>query len=692
MSLLPRSHQQFQLKQYWDKFFTRRDSPFEWYGEYTDLCHVIHRYVKPGNKILVVGCGNSKLSEQLYDVGYQSIDNIDISEIVIRQMALRNRQKRPKMTFAAMDVQRMDYGDSAYDCVIDKGTLDALLTDEEHATLEKVDKMFSEIARVLKVAGRYLLVTLAQAHILEKLLRAFESGWLVRVHHVTVESPLTTGRKLGASLPVFAFVMTKMMTSCSLPTMKVYEYANNGDSFTRCASVDGIREYVTSLQQYSMVKYHLAKHPIESPVYVDLWSDDESLGPRYTLHVVDLPAQLGSNGMFAIFIVPQGRQLEWLFSTEDGRRQLAQSAGYQRLVVVTLHRDHRYGGVEEVKEEIASRALELAQDGLPQLKKYPVLTLGDDLGSHTIVHRGTSPISGPYVVEEFTGEEGAQVRRLVFLRNPLLAQTEVQMKREKNKTNKKRSDSSSLIPDLHFLFFDYHKTIVASLSLIQDLCSSEHDIMIIGLGGGALPSYIHQVLPKVKVTVVELDPVMVRCAEEWFGLEQCEEMKVVVGDGVEYMKNTLLQGKKGHFHVIIFDVDSKDLTLGMSCPSPAFVEEGLLMVARELLSSQGALITNLVSRNLEMKNAVLKRLCDMFPQVIGIPVPSDVNEVMVAMVMPREDISQLASPDSPLKLLSSPAVKASFQSLVDTISGVDGGRSPVMRDHWETSLNHAVLL
>lgn len=62
--------------------------------------------------------------------------------------------------------------------------------------------------------------------------------------------------------------------------------------------------------------------------------------------------------------------------------------------------------------------------------QYPVLTLGDDLGTHTIVHRDTSPISGSYVVEEFTGEEGVQVRRLVFLSNPLLAQTEVQMKRE----------------------------------------------------------------------------------------------------------------------------------------------------------------------------------------------------------------------------------------------------------------------
>lgn len=39
--------------------------------------------------------------------------------------------------------------------------------------------------------------------------------------------------------------------------------------------------------------------------------------------------------------------------------------------------------------------------------------------------------------------------------------------------------------------------------------------------------------------------------------------------------------------MIIFDVDSKDLTLGMSCPAPSFVEEDLLIVARELLSSQG---------------------------------------------------------------------------------------------------------
>lgn len=36
--------------------------------------------------LLVIGWGNSKLSKQLYDVGYQDIVNIDTSEIVIKQM------------------------------------------------------------------------------------------------------------------------------------------------------------------------------------------------------------------------------------------------------------------------------------------------------------------------------------------------------------------------------------------------------------------------------------------------------------------------------------------------------------------------------------------------------------------------------------------------------------------------------
>ncbi len=218
--LLPKSSaQDFQLKEYWDNFFTKRSSAFEWYGEYTDLCHVLHKYLKPSSKILMAGCGNSKLSEDLYDAGLENIDNIDISSIVIRQMQAKNESKRKSMMFTKMDILNMTFEDSRFDSVVDKGTLDAIYSNTDDQTVTMVEKMFCEISRVLKVAGRYICITLAQDHILEKILEYFESGWLVRVHKVELEADQ---EMVGGALPVFIFVCTKMAKADGLTVMKVW--------------------------------------------------------------------------------------------------------------------------------------------------------------------------------------------------------------------------------------------------------------------------------------------------------------------------------------------------------------------------------------------------------------------------------------------------------------------------------------
>lgn len=218
--LLPRSSAgEFQLREYWDRFFTRRSSAFEWYGEYADLCHVLHKYLKPSSRILVAGCGNSKLSEDLYDHDFTRIDNIDISNVVVQQMKSRNASKRKDMTYVKMDVLEMTFEDATFDCVLDKGTLDAIFSNTDDITVRRVERMFGEIGRVLKVAGRYVCVSLAQVHILQKLLHHFECGWLVRVHKVRLEVEEAVG---GGALPVFVFVCTKMMQREGMPTMKVY--------------------------------------------------------------------------------------------------------------------------------------------------------------------------------------------------------------------------------------------------------------------------------------------------------------------------------------------------------------------------------------------------------------------------------------------------------------------------------------
>lgn len=177
------------------------------YGEYLDLCHILHKYMKQQNKILMVGCGNSKLSDELYDAGFHKIENVDISEVVIRQMSSKNKERRPLMNYHVMDMLEMTFEDSSFDCIIDKGTLDAICVNGQLETMRKVSSMFSEVKRVLKTSGRYICVSLSQEHVLKQLLDGHSEGWIVRAHVIRKMEEGVAG-----SLPVFAFVMTKMMS------------------------------------------------------------------------------------------------------------------------------------------------------------------------------------------------------------------------------------------------------------------------------------------------------------------------------------------------------------------------------------------------------------------------------------------------------------------------------------------------
>jgi 2-polyprenyl-3-methyl-5-hydroxy-6-metoxy-1,4-benzoquinol methylase len=70
----------------------------------------------------MVGCGNAKLSEEMYADGFTNILNIDISEVVIYKM----KEAHPEMTWDVADATQMTYEDGSFDLVIDKGTYDAL--------------------------------------------------------------------------------------------------------------------------------------------------------------------------------------------------------------------------------------------------------------------------------------------------------------------------------------------------------------------------------------------------------------------------------------------------------------------------------------------------------------------------------------------------------------------------------------
>ncbi|KAK9140910.1 hypothetical protein Scep_010591 [Stephania cephalantha] len=122
----------FTSKENWDSFFTIKgaEDPFEWYAEWPSLRGPLLAELSatdlptpppPPLQILVPGCGNSRLSEHLYDAGFRGITNVDFSKVVVSEMLRRNIRARPEMRWRVMDMTQMQFADETFEAVLDKG-------------------------------------------------------------------------------------------------------------------------------------------------------------------------------------------------------------------------------------------------------------------------------------------------------------------------------------------------------------------------------------------------------------------------------------------------------------------------------------------------------------------------------------------------------------------------------------------
>jgi len=144
-------------KDYWDKrYVVSGEDMYDWHIDYDTLKGVISAVIKKDQRILMLGCGNSPFSVEMYDDGYENIVNIDISPVCIETMAAQN-ENRPTMTWEVMDCSALTYEDASFDVVIDKATADAVVCCPEGQDL--VGKLFQESHRVLKPKGTFILVT-----------------------------------------------------------------------------------------------------------------------------------------------------------------------------------------------------------------------------------------------------------------------------------------------------------------------------------------------------------------------------------------------------------------------------------------------------------------------------------------------------------------------------------------------------
>jgi spermidine synthase len=112
-------------------------------------------------------------------------------------------------------------------------------------------------------------------------------------------------------------------------------------------------------------------------------------------------------------------------------------------------------------------------------------------------------------------------------------------------------------------------------------------ILIIGLGGGTLPSALSRVLPNTKIDVVEIDPAVVRVAKKFFGFTPNERISVIEADGRVFVKRAVRE--KRQYDLIMLDAFDHEYI-----PEHLLTREFLEEVA-SLLPAQGVLAANTFS-------------------------------------------------------------------------------------------------
>jgi len=145
------------------------------------------------------------------------------------------------------------------------------------------------------------------------------------------------------------------------------------------------------------------------------------------------------------------------------------------------------------------------------------------------------------------------------------------------------------------------------------------NMLIVGLGGGALPRLINDYCPEIKMDVVEIDPVVVEMAKRYFFVEENPRYEIMVMDGRVFIKRS-----KKKYDIIILDAYNSD-SIPFHMTTVEFLQE-----AKERLSGDGVIITNLWSSDVQLYISMVKTYEQVFDYLYRFQVWGKNNIILAA--------------------------------------------------------------
>jgi spermidine synthase len=136
----------------------------------------------------------------------------------------------------------------------------------------------------------------------------------------------------------------------------------------------------------------------------------------------------------------------------------------------------------------------------------------------------------------------------------------------------------------HHFALNYTRMMMAGTFLMGDVPKR---ILIIGLGGGSIPTALRELLPNAQIDTVEINPAVTRVARQYFGFKDDPKMKVFEQDGRSYVKRALRDGTK--YDLVMLDAFDHEYI-----PEHLLTREFLTEV-KSLLTPTGVLVGNTFS-------------------------------------------------------------------------------------------------
>ena len=164
----------------------------------------------------------------------------------------------------------------------------------------------------------------------------------------------------------------------------------------------------------------------------------------------------------------------------------------------------------------------------------------------------------------------------------------------------------------------YQRVALAGLAL----CAEPRRILVVGLGGGTLPGFLHVHYPQAVIDAVEIDPQVVDVAKEFFGFREDARMRAYVGDGREFIE----RARGSSYDVIVLDA------FGAHGVPRRLATLEFLQAVRRALAPGGVAIGNLWKRaENPLYDTMVRTYREAFDEVYLLDVEGYVNQVLLAL-------------------------------------------------------------